>query len=258
LIMRFVALAILCFLALPTLGQQKPVESSVYVWNEAPVKAGEGRESRRILEGTSPHLEYLEIHATTQFPGARASNPHANDNVEECILIKEGTMKVTIEGKSKTLGPEGVVLLMPKQVHSMQNIGTTNLTYYVMRYRSKKGMDIERGISSGGSLMLNADSLPFKPSVRGGGRAYFDRQTSMCDRFEMHVTRLDKKGPSHDPHAHEETEIILILSGNAEITIDGRDYKGGERDFFLMNSNLKHGVRNAVDEPCTYFAFKWQ
>src|SRR6185436_17640595 len=113
----------------------------------------------------------------------------------ECIIVIDGLMKVTIEGKSTTLGPEGVILLMPRQMHSVQNAGKTNLTYFVMRYRSKRPMDIERGTSAGGSLTLNADSLTLKPSARGAGRAYFDRPTAMCDRFEMHVTQLNKKGP---------------------------------------------------------------
>ena len=146
---------------------------------------------------------------------------------------------------------------MPQQMHSIKNVGETNLTYYVMRYRSKKKMDLERGQASGGSLMLNADSSTFKPGKSGGGWAYFDRPTSMCERFEMHVTQLNKKGPSHTPHSHIETEIILVISGKTEMTIDGKEYTAGPGDFYFINSQLMHGVRNATDEPCKYFAFKW-
>lgn len=106
--------------------------------------------------------------------------------------------------------------------------------------------------------MLNADSLTFKPSARGGGRAYFDRPTTMCERFEMHVTQLNSKGPSHKPHTHIETEIILVLSGETEMTIDGKVYEGSPGDFYFMNAHLLHGVRNATDQPCSYFAFKWK
>lgn len=105
--------------------------------------------------------------------------------------------------------------------------------------------------------MLNADSLTFRKSSRGGGRAYFDRATAMCERYEMHVTQLNKKGPSHDPHAHIETEIIWVLSGDTEMTIEGREYEASVGDFYFMESQLMHGVHNATDEPCSYFAFKW-
>ena len=239
-------------------AQLKPVKSGVYKWADHPVKAGELRESRKILEGVSPHFEYLEIHATTQFPGARPSPAHANDDIEECIIVKEGKMKVTIEGRSEILGAGGVILLMPRQMHAIENVGDSNLTYYVMRNRNKKKMNIERGQVAGGSLMVNKDSLTFKRSARGGGIAYFDRPTAMCERFEMHITQLNKKGPSHQPHTHDETEIILVLSGATEMAIDGKEYKGAAGDFYLMESQLLHGVRNATDEPCSYFAFKWK
>ncbi|UZR97110.1 cupin domain-containing protein [Chondrinema litorale] len=255
--MKIVLTIILSLMTQSIMAQLEPVKSGVYKWADHAVKAGELRESRSILEGVSPHLEYLEIHATTQFPGAEASTAHANNDIEECIIVKEGLMKVTLEGKEHILGAGGIFLLMPRQIHSLQNVGDSNLTYYVMRYKSKKKMDIERGIASGGSLVLNADSLTFKPSSKGGGRAYFDRSTAMCERFEMHVTQLNRKGPSHEPHTHVETEIILILSGETEMTIDGKEYKGTAGDFYLMNSQSLHGIRNAKEEPCSYFAFKW-
>ncbi len=243
---------------LNNMEQLQPVKSGVYKWADHPVKEGELRESRKILEGSSPHFSYLRIHATTQFPGAKPSTAHANEEFEECIIVEEGRMKVTIEGKSSILEAGGVILLMPQQMHSLENVGDTPLTYYVMKYASKKKMDIERGQVSGGSLMLNKDSLVFKPSARGGGRPYFDRSTAMCERFEMHVTQLNQKGPSHNPHAHIETEIILVISGKTEMTIDGKTYQAAAGDFYFMDSQLQHGVRNATDKPCSYFAFKWK
>ncbi|MBO0324067.1 cupin domain-containing protein [Muricauda sp. CAU 1633] len=255
--MKTILLIISCFFTLTIMGQLKPVEAGVYKWTDHPVVIGEDRESRKILEGVSPHFEYLEIHATTQYPGAKPSTAHANEDIEECIIVKEGSMKVTIEGKQKVLGTGGVILLMPQQMHSIENIGDTNLTYYVMRYKSKKKMDIERGLVSGGSLIISPQDLVLKPSSRGAGRAYFDRPTAMCERFEMHVTRLDSKGLSHQPHKHIETEIILVLSGETEMTIDNEDYTGITGDFYFMNSQSLHGLRNISDKPCSYFAFKW-
>lgn len=257
--MNTIFILALLFYVFNNQSQLSVVKPGVYRWADYPVKISDDRESRKILENTSPYFEYLEIHATTQYPGAKPSTIHANNDIEECIIVKEGTMKATIEGHSKILGTGSVILLMPQQMHSLENIGDNNLTYYVMRYRSKKKMDLERGQASGGSLMLNADSLIYKVSPDGfkGGRAYFDRSTAMCERFEMHVTQLNKKGPSHKPHAHSETEIILVLSGKTEMTIDGKEYDGEEGDFYFINSQMLHGVRNATNEPCSYFAFKW-
>lgn len=238
-------------------AQLQAVSPGVYRWVDRPVKVYSDRESGAFLEGTSPHFDYLKIHATTQYPGAKPSPLHANDDMEELIIVKEGTMKATIDGKSKLLGAGSVVLIMPQQLQTLENAGNSKLSYYVMKYKSKKPMNIERGLTNGGSMMLNADSLEFKKTEKGGGRAYFDRQTAMCERLEMHVTQLNKKGPSHNPHAHVETEIILVISGKTEMTIDGKEYTAGPGDFYFVNSELFHGIRNANDEPCSYFAFKW-
>lgn len=249
--------SILCVFTLMTFAQLPAVQPGAYYWADRTLKISTDRESGVFLEGTSPHLEYVKIHATTQYPGAKPSPVHANKDMEELVIIKEGTMKATVDGKSKILGAGSVLVIMPEQMQSFENVGNGNLSYYAMKYKSKKPVNIERGITGGGSMMLNVDSLIFKLTEKGGGRPYFDRATAMCERLEMHVTQLNKKGPSHNPHAHIETEIILVISGQTEMTIDGKEYTAGPGDFYFINSELFHGVRNAADKPCSYFAFKW-
>ena len=255
--MKICFFIVFSFLVLTAIAQLQPVNSGAYKWSDFPVKPGKERETRKILEGTSSHLEFIELHATTQFKGAKPNPPKSSDNIEEVVIVKEGKLRATVEGTSVVLGPGGVILLMPKQMHSLENIGDGNLTYYVMEYRSKGKLNIERGQTSG-SLMLNRDSLKFIPTTKGGGVAYFDRPTAMCERFEMHITQLNKKGESHAPHKHIETEIILIISGNTEMTIDGKEYTASAGDLYLMESESFHGIRNAKDEQCSYFAFKWK
>ena len=256
--MKILLINILSVFTLATFAQFAPVKTGAYHWSDRPVKVNGDRESGVFLEGTAPNLDYLRIHATTQYKGAKPSPAHINKEREELVIVKEGKMKATVDGKTKILGAGSVVLIMPGQMQSFENVGDGPLTYYAMQYKSTKPVNPERGIAAGGSIMLNADSLTFKPSERGGGRAYFDRATAMCERLEMHVTQLNKKGPSHSPHSHFETEIILVISGETEMTIDGKEFKAGAGDFYFINSELFHGVRNANDEPCTYFAFKWK
>lgn len=255
--MKSLVIIALCLSSLSALSQLQPVKTGVYRWADHPVRKNEDRESRKILEGTSPHFKYLEIHATTQLPGSKPRSAHTNEDIEELVIVKEGTLKVTVEDKSTILGPAGVLLLIPKQMHSYENVGDGPLTYFVMRYQSRKPMDLERGNAEGGTLALNVDSLTFINKPRGGSRAYFDRATSMCERFEMHVTQLDMKGSSHDPHAHIETEIVLVLDGNTVMTIDGKEYQAGPGDFYFIESQLHHGIRNTTGNPCSYFAYKW-
>jgi quercetin dioxygenase-like cupin family protein len=256
--MKIILFVILNFIVITAMSQLKFIPSGSYHWSEAPVKKTSDREGRRFLEGTSPQFEYLEIHATTQQKGAVSKEGHAQKDIEEVIIVKEGTMKFTMDGKSQVMGKNSVVLIPPLVMQSIENVGDGPLTYYVIMFRSNKAMDMNRSAKAGGALFINADSLAYVPSARGGGIKYFDRPTAMCENFEMHITHLKAKGPSHAPHAHVDTEIILITEGETEITIDGKNYKAAAGDFYIMNSNEMHGVSNTQDAPCRYFAFKWR
>lgn len=238
--------------------QLNEVDSGAYRWNELPIKEGNQRMGRKILEGSEPHFSYLEIHATTQEKGAVPSKPHAQENKEELIIVKEGLLKVTIDGESKILPAGSIAVIPPLAEQSMENVGDGPVTYYVMIYTARKPMDIDRSNKAGGHLLIHSNDLAFKENQRGGRIDYFDRPTAMCQNFEMHVTHLNEKGPSHEPHSHFHSEIIVVIEGNVEMTIDGKSYLGTAGDLFLMKSNEAHGLSNIGEQPCRYYAFGWQ
>ncbi len=238
-------------------AQGPQIESGVFHWEDLPVKASPGREGRQLFEGSSPHFEYLEIHATTQEEGATPAPPHAQTDIEEVIIVKEGTMKFTMDGEEAILGPGSVILIPPLAMQALQNVGNGPLSYYVMMFRGKKGMDMERSEKAGGHMFIDADDLTFRPSSKGGGIHYFERPTAMCEQFEMHVTQLDRPGPSHDPHTHVDSEIILVIEGETEMTINGEKFHGDAGDLYFIRSGDEHGVSNVGDTPCRYFAFRW-
>lgn len=256
--MKLILYINLFIMALSSSAQLQPVASGVYEWTKLPVKVEEERETRSVFQGTCPRFSFFAVHVTTQKQGARPRPAHANEDIEEVIIIKEGRAKFTIGSQSGILGAGGVALVLPQEMHSLENVGDGPLTYYVMRYRSEKPMDIARGKAAGGSLLLNKDSLEFKPSARGGGRVYFDRPTAMCENFEMHVTMLNKKGPSHAPHSHTDNEIILAIEGDTEINIDSTPLKGTAGDLYFIPSEILHNAGNAADTPSMYFAYRWR
>ncbi len=173
-----------------TYSQLQPISSGVYHWNELPVKKEKERESRKIAEGTTNEFEYFEIHATTQYKGAVPRPPHAQENKEEVIIIKEGTLKCTIGNKTATLSAGSVLLIPPHEMQTFENTGDGPVTYYVLMFRSKKAVNMERSIQAGGTLLLHYDSLAYKETNNKGNRKYFDRPTAMCENYEMHITYL--------------------------------------------------------------------
>ena len=157
-------------------------------------------------------------------------------------------MNVSSGDYTARAGTGSVLVIPPLQAQTFENVGEGPLTYYVFVFRSKKPMNIARSDKAGGVIVLNADSLEFKASAKGGGRKYFDRPTAMTDNFEMHVTQLAHKGPSHAPHQHVDTEIILVTEGQVEMMIEGNTYTGEPGDIFIAESGKLQGVGNATDK----------
>ncbi len=254
-ILFIISLQIFC---MSSFAQLQPVTSGVFHWNELQVKKDKQRESRKITEGTTAEFSFFEIHATTLDKGAAPRPAHAQDSIEELIIIKDGKLKCSIGNKTAELGPGSVLLIPPHEMQTFENTSDKPVTYYVLMFRSRVPINIERSQKAGGILLLNADTIAYTEKDGKGTKKYFDQPTAMCTNYEMHITKLTKKGPSHAPHQHVDTEIILVIEGDVGMTIDGQDYKGSTGDLFIAESGKLHGVSNASDKPCSYFAFKWR
>lgn len=102
--MKIVLLVTMHAIALNAFTQLKPVGSGVFHWNALTVKKNGQRESRKLMEGTTREFEYFEIHATTREKGAVPKQAHTQQEIEELIILKEGSMKAVIGNKTVVLG----------------------------------------------------------------------------------------------------------------------------------------------------------
>ena len=50
-------------------------------------------------------------------------------------MLREGTMEVTIEGKTTRLGPGSVVFVASNEEHGWKNVGTDRAKYFVLALR---------------------------------------------------------------------------------------------------------------------------
>jgi (S)-ureidoglycine aminohydrolase len=254
---QWICISFLYIAPLVSIGQLKPIESGVFHWADLPVKKDGLREGRKIANGTTNEFEFFDIHATTQLKGAVTKPPHTQKDIEELIIIKDGSMKCSVGNKTAILGKGSVLLIPPGEAQVFENAGDGPLTYYVFQFRSKK-MNLVRSNLAGGILLLNADSLPVSQAAAKSTKKYFERPTAMCDNFEMHITTLNDKSASHAAHIHIETEVILMIEGESEMTIDGKTFTAGPGDIYIANSGSLHSIGNATTKPCSYFAFKWR
>jgi (S)-ureidoglycine aminohydrolase len=255
--MKSLLLVVVSFISYSLYSQVDEVKSAVYQWSDLEVEKEPGRERRQIIKGSTRDFAQFAIHATTLEPGKAPHAPHAHDD-EELIIVKDGKLKVSINGQSKVLGAGSVAVAMPGEQHGFENAGQTQVTYYILRYQSRTSVNNDRGKQSGASFMLDWNDISFNPHDKGGIRRYFDKPTAMCERFEMHVTTLKEGLKSHDPHTHRAGEVILLLSGSAEMQIGDQHLALMPGGLAFLESEVSHALKNVGSEPCVYFAFQMQ
>jgi len=244
--------------SLNSIGQNDSLISGVYSWSKLEPIKEDTRVRRQVLEGKTFALSYFEIHASTLEPGKAPHPPHVHADMEELMIVKEGQVKITIAGKSRILGPGSIAFAMPGDEHGIENAGTTQAVYFILKFKGKLPMNLERAKQAGGSFMLDWNELKTSNTGKGYRRDFFNRATSQLNQFEMHTTALNADSVSHAPHTHVQEEIILILRGNVTMHIDGKLIPASAGDLVFLSSGVPHALLNTGKEQCEYFAFQWR
>jgi len=247
-------LAIFCLPA----RAQAPVDSKVYNWSDLTAIKDENRIRRQVLTGSTGTLASFTVHASTLEPGLMPHASHTHADEEELIIIREGSLKITIKEKSRVLGPGSIAYIIPGEEHGWENTGTVAATYYILKFKSKTRMDLERAVKAGGSVMLDWSEIAFNKTEKGGRRNVIDRPTSMFKRFEMHVTTLNQGLSSHAPHTHPAEEMIIIRHGETSMQIDQSHQLAHPAAVVFLSSMIPHALTNKGDSSCEYYAFQWE
>lgn len=87
--------------------------------------------SRAVFDGLTHSGFHVDIHETELRPGAAPHAPHRHEH-EEMVMVREGTLEITIEGKVTIVGPGSVVYAASNEMHGWKNIGETNVQYFVV------------------------------------------------------------------------------------------------------------------------------
>lgn len=108
------------------------LHSGVFDWEKLAVKPSKVGEGRAVLNGSTVTLTNLESHITTVNVGEASHAAHRHPD-EEVILVRDGTLEVTINGQSQRAGPGSIFFFASNDLHGMRNAGDTRVTYHVIR-----------------------------------------------------------------------------------------------------------------------------
>jgi mannose-6-phosphate isomerase-like protein (cupin superfamily) len=112
-------------------AQNSALPSKTYSFQDLPVRATGANSSRAVLDGKTHSGFPVNLHIT-ELPAGGAPHPPHHHVHEEIVMIHEGTLEVTISGRSARLGPGSIAYVASGEEHGWRNVGTTRAQYFVL------------------------------------------------------------------------------------------------------------------------------
>jgi quercetin dioxygenase-like cupin family protein len=118
--------------AVPSPAAKNPaLPSKTFRFEDLPVRNNGENRGRAVLDGYTHSGFPVELHETELAPGLAPHPPHRHAH-EEIVMIREGTLEVTISGHKSVLGPGSAAYVASNEDHGWRNIGDTRAHYFVL------------------------------------------------------------------------------------------------------------------------------
>ena len=239
-------------------AQSDTVVAKVYSWDQSVITAAhKASNAKKIFSGSGAILSLHQMNGINLHKGKSITYKADAAGYERFFIIKKGPVSVTLNNETSLFDRGSLMVVLPGDKLSITNNTDADAEYYEMNYRSIQPANAERGKKAGASFVMNWNDMVVKKTDKGSTRQLFDRQTTMLNRFDIHVTQLNEGFNSHPPHTHKNEEIILMLDGNAEMSIGNDHPKANSGDVVLLTSLIPHNLTNVGKTPCLYFAIQW-
>jgi quercetin dioxygenase-like cupin family protein len=108
--------------------------SKTYHNDAIPYTGDERKKTREFFHGTTHVAFALEMHETVLGPGMITHPPHRHEH-EEIIIVFEGTVETTVDGKTDRAETGSVIYFGSNTLHNARNAGNTTCRYYVIELR---------------------------------------------------------------------------------------------------------------------------
>jgi glyoxylate utilization-related uncharacterized protein len=177
---------------------------------------------RQVPEGKIFALDHFEIYTSTV--ETDQTSPPVHTGYEGLMIVKDGNVKITMGEKSKIMRTSSIAFAMPYDEQGIENAGTATATYYILKYKGRIPMNLQRAKKDDGSFLLDRNDLTITNTGKGYRSDFFHRATSQLAQFEMHITALNVDSVSHAPHRHIQEEIGLLLTDNMEMQFGDKFY----------------------------------
>jgi uncharacterized cupin superfamily protein len=124
----------------PLKAERQRLPSTVIKFEDLAVKRTGENEGRSVFDGLNRSGVEIEIHETALAPGLVSHAPHRHRHIE-LVLLREGTLEVTIDGNTSTLDPGSIAYFASDCLHNAKNIGSKPAQYFVLSLDKDKDQD---------------------------------------------------------------------------------------------------------------------
>lgn len=117
------------------------------------------------------------------------------------------------------------------------------------------------------SSQLHRLALPLIPNTGNGWEPFrlFRGTTTCVGDLGCHISALDPAVTPHPPHQHTEEEILILMSGEADLILPEQEAITGTLrhrldvgDLVYYPAGYPHSIEAAGLEPANYLMFKWR
>ena len=103
------------------------------------------------------------------------------------------------------------------------------------------------------SKAYEAKEMAVKVSGENKSWAVFDGKNHSGFPVDIHITELGPGMAPHAPHHHVHEEVVMLQTGQLDVTILGKTTRVTAGSVVYVNSNEEHGWKNPGPERAKYF-----
>ena len=107
------------------------MKTQSFLYKDIPVTVNGQNKSRRMFTAKTHTGFKMESHQSDIAPGEVNHPPHKHLR-EEMMLVRLGTMELTIAGTPYRLGPGDVGVIGSNEMHNAKNVGSTRAEYFIV------------------------------------------------------------------------------------------------------------------------------
>ena len=101
--------------------------------------------------------------------------------------------------------------------------------------------------------VYHSDRIAYEGDAKKKGRRFFYGKNHTGFKLEAHETVLGAGTATHEPHKHENEEIVIVVEGTVEVYLDGKTENAETGSVIYFGSNQMHSARSVGPGACRYY-----